>query len=117
MRDGIANLLAEAQLQHEVLPLDLGAIPDPIDFEAHLEALGNPGNEAADEASGRSPHLARLFRFVPWPHPDFVVLFRDQNVVGKGNAKLTELALGRDELTVDCYIDAASNNHRIFSNT
>ena len=54
LRDRIADRVAEAELEIDVLALDFGAESHTVDFEALLEALGN----AVDGVRQQRPHKA-----------------------------------------------------------
>ncbi len=56
-RNRVTDFMAEAELQHNILTLNLGPVTDAGDLQFTGEPFGNPRNQTIDQAPCGTPHL------------------------------------------------------------
>src|SRR5262249_42183495 len=93
-RNGIDDVMAEAELELQVLALDLGAVADAVDLEGLREALGNAGHHVVDKAARCSPERSRPLRLGTRSHHDLAVLQLGLDFLAQAKLELSELAFG-----------------------
>jgi len=115
VRDRIAHVVAEAELQVELLALDRGPVADAVDLQLLGEAVGHAGHHRLDARPGGAPHAARPLAVVRRLHDHRAIVHGDAHVVGRLEGELAKLALGRDLKTVDADLHAARYRDRVLS--
>src|SRR5665213_2090846 len=114
-RDRKGHVVAVAQLQHQVLALDRGAVADAIDLEIGVEALGDAGHHVVDERPRRAPQHARAFAVAARRHHDFAVLDRRLDIVADGECQGAEPAFGGQHRARQIDADALRHGDRILA--
>src|SRR6185437_4133265 len=109
------HIVAVAQLQHQVLALDRGAVAHALDLQALGEALGYAGDHVVDEGARRAPMDARALGLVLRLHHHLAVLHRGADLAAQRQLERAELALGSDGLAGDLDGDALRDGYRVFS--
>ena len=113
--DRVAHLMAESELQHQILALELGAVSDAVDLQVAGEALGDAGDQVVDDAARRAPHLLGAVAVVPGPDHDLVAVALHLHLFHQRQVKLAELALGGDLPAGDFHRDAVGNGDRMLA--
>src|SRR6185312_5189713 len=114
-RDREDDVVAVAQLQHQVLALDRGAIAHPLDLQALGEALGHAGDHVVDESARRAPMDAGALGLVLRLHYHLAVLHCGADLAAQRQLERAELALGGDGLPGDLDGDALRDGYGIFA--
>src|SRR6185437_4245334 len=109
-RDREDHIVAVAQLQHQVLALDRGAIAHALDLQVLGEAFGHAGDHVVDEGARRTPMDARALGLVARLHHHLAVLHR-----GADLAAQRQLERGGDGLPGDLDGDALRDGYGIFA--
>jgi hypothetical protein len=115
-RDRILNVVAVAQLQHQILALHRGAIADAVDLQGPAEALRHALHQVARQVAGGAPHHAGLLGIVDRLHPDGAILDGDVDLDRERQAELAQLAAGHEDAVDDLGGDAGGDRHRVLSN-
>src|SRR5690348_11236180 len=114
-RDRENHVVAVAQLQHQVLALDGGAIAHALDLQALGEALGDAGDHVVDESARRAPMDAGALGLVARLHHHLAVLHRGADLAAQRQLERAELALGGDGLPGDLDGDALRDGYGVFA--
>src|SRR6266481_2306570 len=114
-RDRILDVVAVAQLQHQLLALDRRAVADAVDLQVPAEALGHALHQVARQVAGGAPHHARLLGLADRLHLDRAILDGDLDLGGERQLELAKLALRDEDAFDDLGGDAGGDRHRILS--
>src|ERR1700731_229385 len=111
------DVVAIAQLQHQVLALDRGAIADALDLQVLGEALGDAGDHVVDEGAHRPPMDAGALGLALRLHHDLAVLDHGADFAAHRQLERAELPLGRDGMPGDLDGDALRDGYGVFADT
>ena len=109
--------MAIAELDLQVFALHGGAIPDAIDLEPTLEALGDAGHRAGEQRPVGSPHRASVLGVGARIDLDLAALHRGRDIAVQRERKRALGALKLDRLTLHTGSDAGGNYNGFFSDT
>src|SRR5215469_5441211 len=111
------DVVAEAELELQVLALDRGAIADAADLERLAVALRHAVQHTAHEVASRAPHHAGLLGLAHRLDPDLVVLELHLDVTRQRHGELAELALRLDLARGERDDHTARHRHGILANS
>ena len=109
--------MTQPELHDQFLALDLGPVPDALNFQFSREAFGNAGNKVVNQSPGSSPHLPRREFICPGFDPDLLAFTTHFHFVGKSDTEFPQLSLGRDDLSSEVDVDAFGDIHGVFANS
>src|ERR1700722_2928565 len=116
-RDGIGHVMAEPELQIEVLALHRGAIADALNLQLLGEAGGDAGDQIVDQAAREAPHLRSALLVLVRRDRDAMVVDLGRDLAHQGDAEFALGPFDLDGLAVDRGGDAFGQCDRLFANT
>src|SRR5258708_5085758 len=114
-RNGNLDVVAEAELQLQVLGIRLGAKADAVDLEVDGEAVRYAAHHVVREVARRAPLGAGAAAFRARRENEPVAVLGDGHVVMDHKRELAPLALDLEGLALEVDSDAARNRNRIFA--
>src|SRR6185312_296139 len=115
VRDREIDVVAEAELKHQVLALDLRAIADAVYLEIDRVAVGDALHHVIDQRARSAPLHPRLLGFAACRHRDAAVRNLGLDLRAERHLERAELALRGQLLPRDRDLDALRNSNRIFA--
>src|SRR5437667_11939167 len=101
VRDRIADLVAEAEQELQVLALNRRAIAHPADLQPTLESLGDARHQVVDERAGQAPHRPRPLGLRARRDRHAARLHARRNIVVEHDFERALGPLPRDRLALD----------------
>src|SRR5215470_3621137 len=114
-RNGHLDVMAEAQLQLQVLGVGLGAIAHAVDLEVDGEAVRHALHHVAGEVARGAPLHAGTTAVVARLEVELVAVPGDLDVVVHRELQLTTLALGLEMLALEVDRHPCGNDDRILA--
>src|SRR5688500_7644670 len=114
-RDRVPNLMAEAEVQDQILALHRSAVAGAIDLHGFHKAGGNPRDHAVDQAPRGAPHGARPTVVPTRADRDLPGLDRHLNLIGQIERKLAQPAFRHHGPTLQRNLHALRNRDRILA--
>src|SRR5260221_2716028 len=111
------DVVAVAQLQHQVLALDRRTVSDALDLQVLCEALGPAGDHVVDQGAHRAPMDAGALGLALRLHHHLPVLHRGGDFATQRQLERAELPLGGDGLPGDLDGDALREGYGGFTDT
>ena len=109
--------VAVAGADHELAPLDLGAVAHPDDLELAGEALAHPFHHVGDEGAAEAVALAGAAMAAGGAHHDAAVLLADADALGEDAAEFSLGPLHGDGQAIEADRDLVGNGNRGFTDT
>src|SRR5262249_10459275 len=100
-RDREMNVVAVAELQHQILALNRGAIADAVDLEIYGVALADAVHHVVDERARRAPGHTGTLRLVLRLNRDLALGDRRVDIAAQRHRQGAELALRRQDAARD----------------
>src|SRR5215467_5630898 len=114
-RNGHFDVMAEAQLQLQVLGVGLGAIAHAVDLEVDGEAVRHALHHVAGEVAGGAPLHAGAAALAARLEDELVAIARHRHIVVHGELELAPLALGLQMLALEIDGDPGRDHHRMLA--
>src|SRR5258708_3981198 len=111
------DVVAVAQLQHQVLALDRRTVSDALDLQVLGEALGHAGDHVVDEGAHRAPMDSGALVLALRLHQHLAVLHQGGHLAAHRQLERAELALGGDGLPRHLDGDARRGGYGGFADT
>src|SRR5258708_24287530 len=111
------DVVAVAQLQHQVLALDRRTVSDALDLQVLGEALGHAGDHVVDEGAHRAPMDSGALVLALRLHQHLAVLHQGGHLAAHRQLERAELALGGDGLPGHLDGDARPDGYGGFADT
>src|SRR5216684_1414495 len=114
-RNGNLDVVAETELQLQVLGIGLGAVADAVDLEVDGEAVRNAAHHIAREIARRAPLHAGAAALRARREDERLAVPGDRHVVVHHELELAPLALGLEMLALELDGDSGGDRNRIFA--
>src|SRR5690349_13622810 len=115
--DRIGHIVAEAELQVQILALHSSTIADALDFQLLGETRGDAGDQIVDQAAGQDPHLGGTLLVLVGRDGDAVLVHLRGDFAHQLDAEFALGTFDLDGLALDRGGNALGQRDRFLANT